>query len=217
MTVRHRLFAALASALIGWGLAASSGVRVRTPAASASELRLSWSARPERIETCRRLSDEELAARPAHMQQRLLCEGGAASYDLRVLVDGVVRDSAVFRGAGLRNDRSLFVLRRYPVDPGSRRVTVTFTRRERPDSAVGDDTSSRDPATQKEEPRGGAARQGADQSERQARDAREELQRQGRRLAALPPRLVLEQVVSFRAGEAVLVTVEQTNLVVRTR
>ena len=51
-------------------------------------VRLSWSARPERVETCRRLTDAELADRPAHMRLRLECTGRFARYRLAVLTNG---------------------------------------------------------------------------------------------------------------------------------
>ncbi len=47
-------------------------------------LRLAWSVRPERIEHCRTLTDEELADVPAHMRQRVQCEGRSAGYRLGV-------------------------------------------------------------------------------------------------------------------------------------
>jgi hypothetical protein len=122
------------TALLAWGLAASSALPWPWHAADATLLRLSWSARPERIETCRTLSDEEYAQRPAHMRQRVLCEGTTASYALLVTADGDTLDEAVIRGGGLRGDRAIFVLRSYAVPPGERRLRLRFTRREAVDS-----------------------------------------------------------------------------------
>lgn len=192
-----RLFLAFAaSGLLAWALAASSGAAVPWYGAGASELRLSWSARAERIESCRRLSDDELAARPAHMQQRVECEGRSATYVLHVTVDGHVLDSAVITGGGLRQDRPIILLRDYPVAPGERDVRIVFARREagdvRDSSEVDDDAPARDD-----------------------REAREALQRRGRRFAALPPRLEFIRRVQFRAGEAVMLTVEQGTLAMR--
>ena len=57
--------------------------------AERSVLRLSWRARGERLESCRRATPEELAAVPAHMRQEVICEGArVAPYRLRIAVDG---------------------------------------------------------------------------------------------------------------------------------
>ena len=133
------------------------------------------------------------------MRQRMECEGRAATYALRVSVDGVVRDSLIVTGGGLRQDRPIFLLRGYAVAPGERPVQVEFTRRESPEAA---DSSE----SEREE----AEERGSD-----AREVREAQQRRGRRLAALPPRLAFDQVVNFRAGEVVLLTVERGTLVAR--
>lgn len=127
------VLATVGTVLLAWGLAASSGAALPWHDDGAARLRLSWSARPERIETCRRLSDAELESRPVHMRQRLSCDGRSATYDLRVSVDGIVLDSAVIEGGGLRNDRPVFLLRDYPVPAGERAVRVTFVRREAED------------------------------------------------------------------------------------
>lgn len=101
---------------------------------NAAALRLSFSARPERIEVCRTLSDEELAGLAEHMRQRVSCEGVLATYTLRIEVDGVMIGESVVRGAGLRHDRPLYLLQDYPVLPGSHRFRVSLTRREKTDN-----------------------------------------------------------------------------------
>lgn len=190
------LLALSATGLFAWALAASSAAAVPWHGSAASELRLSWSARAERIESCRRLTDDELAARPAHMRQRVECEGRSATYVLRVTVDGRLLDSAVIVGGGLRQDRPIFLLRDYAVAPGEREVRVEFVRREadsaRDSAEVDDDAPARDD-----------------------REARESLQRRGRRFAALPPRLEFIRRVRFRHGEALMLTVERGTLVLR--
>lgn len=191
------------TAVLAWAIAAGSGVTVGWYAPTRAELRLSWSARPERIERCRRLSDEELAERPAHMRQRLECEGRSATYLLTVTIDGQRVDSAVVTGGGLRQDRPLFLLRSYEVAPGARLVRVTFDRREAVDSTA--DPSVPDPVMRGDDQPG----PGASGDTGDAREARDALQRRGRRLAALPPRLQAERAVEFRGGEAVLLTIEQ--------
>ncbi|MBA3854383.1 MAG: hypothetical protein C0503_08210 [Gemmatimonas sp.] len=114
--------------LAAWGLAASSAVDLPWHGANAAALRLSWVARPERIETCRDLTREELDERPAHMRQARECVGASATYRLSIAVDGQPAVERVLRGAGLRNDRAIFVLDEHPVAPGARRVAIRFTR-----------------------------------------------------------------------------------------
>lgn len=97
-------------------------------------LRVSWSARPERIEVCRTLSAEELAQRPEHMRQREECDGRFATYALRVEVDGRLAGDGVAHGAGLRRDRPLYLLREFDLPPGRHEVKVTFARREHTDN-----------------------------------------------------------------------------------
>ena len=91
-------------------------------------LRLAWSARPERIERCRQLSEEELARLPAHMRQPVSCEGSTAAYRLTVRDEGRLLVERVVRGGGLRQDRRLYVFQELPLDPGDRRIEVRFDR-----------------------------------------------------------------------------------------
>ncbi len=111
-------------------LAATSGARIRWYPEEAVELRLSWSARPERLEVCRERSDEELAERPAHMRQRIECEGRSMTYTLTVLVDEDTLERSVVQGSGLRQDRPLHLLRRHPVGEGEHRLRVLLERRD---------------------------------------------------------------------------------------
>ena len=171
MNARQMAVAVVVTGILSWALAVGSGVSVPWHAVDATELRLSWSARPERVETCRTISDEELAARPAHMRRRVECEGRAATYALLVAVDGDTVERSVVSGGGLRRDRLLYLLRAYPQREGPRALLVRFTRQERVDT-------SRTPN-------------------------------------AIAPDLVLDTVVDFRRGHAVLVTYASGALVVR--
>lgn len=198
---------------LAWLLAASSGVNAPWNPAGATELRLSWSARPERIETCRELSDAELAERPAHMQRRIECVGGSATYDLAVTVDDAVLDNDVIHGSGLRQDRPIFLLRRYPLVEGEHRVRVTFTRREGRDSIA---AAEEEPSSAREmrEMRDVRDVRGAP-ADRDDREVRERQERRGRVHVAIPPALALDTVVNFRSGTAVLVTYDAGAFVVR--
>ena len=66
-----------------------SHARVSARADDSAAIRVSWGARPERVETCRRLSDEELAKVAEHMRRRVECEGTTARYRFDILRNGV--------------------------------------------------------------------------------------------------------------------------------
>jgi len=89
-------------------------------------LRLSWSGQPERVEVCRTMPDEELAALPQHMRQPVVCEGRAADYHLVVTVDGAVVTDEPVTGGGLRHDRPVYLYREFPLSPGAHALTVRF-------------------------------------------------------------------------------------------
>jgi hypothetical protein len=115
-------------AAAGWALAASSALPLRWHRADTAMLRLSWVARPERIEECRELDEAELAQRPAHMRQATECVGQAATYRLRVAVDGDAAAERVLVGGGLRSDRAIFALEEFALSPGRRHLVVEFAR-----------------------------------------------------------------------------------------
>ncbi len=91
-------------------------------------VRLAWRTRGERVETCRRLSPEELARIPAHMRREEECVGHILPYRLEVTLDDslATRDSVASKGA--RADRPLYVFQEFPVAPGRHRLSVTFAR-----------------------------------------------------------------------------------------
>jgi hypothetical protein len=169
-------------------LRAGSLVPLRTAAVGESMLRLSWSARPERIERCRRLSDAELAERPQHMRLRWECEGRFARYLLTVSVDDRVVASDTVHGGGLRNDRPMHLFREYAVAPGEQRIGVTLRRLDqirRPDGAS-DEMAA-----------------GAAAVDREIREAQE---RRVRRAEALPEAVSLDTVMVVPVGRVVLVS-----------
>lgn len=172
-------------------LAYGSAVPVSYHPADTARLRLSWSARPERIEICREVSAEEQAQREEHMRQRVECEGRFASYTLRVLVDGRAVGETVVRGAGFRHDRPLYLLRDYPVPAGEHRVHVMLSRREQAghDSAAVIKTVVPD----------------ADTGLYAGRAERETTERRRRAQAAIPPRLTLDTVFNFGPRQVALV------------
>ncbi len=189
-----------ASAVVALLLLAATAPALPWRRADHGVLRLSWRARPERVEICREPSAEELERIAEHMRQRLLCEGSSASYQLRVVVDDVVIDTAVVRGGGLRHDRLIHVLRDYALAGGTHRVTITLERRERVAKAPDDDDHDDDGTS----------------ADRAVREATE--RRRGRQ-AALPSRLVLDTVLAIEPGRVALMTFSSSDrsLVLRTR
>jgi len=190
--VSRLVIAGVATALALGLIARTSAAPLSFHAGSTPRLRLSWSARPERIEVCRTLSAEELAQRLEHMRQRVSCEGRFATYALRVESDGQVIGEAVVHGAGLRHDRPLYLLREFDVAPGVRRVRVSFTRREKTD----DDAA----AFAK------TASTGSDTGLFAGRAQRESAEHARRAGAAIPARLALDTTLTFAPRQVMIVT-----------
>ena len=188
-----RLVIAVSVSALGLGvLARASAAPVSLHEGTTARLRLSWSARPERIEVCRTLSAQELAQREEHMRQRVECDGHFATYALRVESDGHVIGEAVVHGAGLRNDRPLYVLREYDVAPGLHRVRVSFTRREKTD----DDAAAFAPAASAE----------ADTGIFAGRAQREAVEHARRARAAIPAHLELDTTLTIAPRQVLIVT-----------
>lgn len=175
-------------------------------------VRVSWSARPERIEVCERVSDEELANTPVHMRRQLKCEGTTARYRLEVDHDGVLVDSITVRGGGLRHDREVYVAREIRVTPGSGRLAVRFIRVDSSSSPAAADTAVRENSGL---PTGvgkaGAAQDSAAQDSAASSGLADRTVREGeerdRRLAeAIPPILSLDTVVTLASRSVILVT-----------
>ncbi|MDQ8153293.1 MAG: hypothetical protein P3B98_01415 [Gemmatimonadota bacterium] len=184
----HRL-AALAVTTVALALLrAGSLVPLRATAAGDSVLRLSWSARPERIEQCRRLTNAELAERPQHMRLRWECEGRFARYLLTVTIDGQVLAADTVHGGGLRHDRPMHLFREYAVAPGQRRLGI---RLRRIDANVRPDSTSDQTAA------------GAAAADRETREAQE---RRVRRAEALPEVVALDTLLTVASQRVALVS-----------
>jgi len=188
-----RAVVALGAAGAGLGIMAFlSAAPVPLHSSTSARLRLSWSARPERIEVCRALTEAELAAVPEHMRQRVSCEGAFATYVLRISVDGQSIGESVEHGAGIRHDRPLYLLRDYDVPTGLHRLQVTLTRRETTDGDTAALTSAVIPD--------------ADTGLYAGRSQREASERLRRARAAIPASLTLDTVVSLTPQRVALVT-----------
>ena len=89
-------------------------------------LRLSWRIPGEMVETCRQLTEEELARRPIHMRREMECERRVLPYRLTVTVGGrVALMETVEPGRG-RGVRPLGVHRELPLPAGEHPVEVTW-------------------------------------------------------------------------------------------
>ena len=198
--------------LAGVAVALAAGLRLRWSTVHAwraadndlARVRQSWSARPERVERCRRLSDEELAKRPPHMRLRTECEGGFASYLLTLSVDSRVILRDTLRGGGLRHDRPMHVFNEVDLAGGVRHLRLELTRL---DSATAGEPNADDDrhAEVADTLLGG-------------RGARESDERTRRASEALPPRLVLDTIIAFQPRRVVLVAYDdlRRRLVART-
>lgn len=216
---RRVMGAGLAAGLL-WMIGAGSVAGWDGAASDAAVVRVSWSARPERIETCVRVSDEELARRPAHMRRQYECEGTTARYQLTVLSNDTTIYTQMVRGGGLRHDRELYVSRDIRIAPGSVRLSVRFVRLDSStavDSGGGDadraaaasmTDSSRQPA--RGAPAGGLSQPGAAPVAGLAdRATREREERERRRAEAVASVLTLDTTVTLVARRALLITYDE--------
>ena len=195
MTVRGLVRIGVAAAITAFalvGLARLSAAPWPVQRNPGSRLRLSWTARPERIEVCRALSAQELAEREEHMRQRVECDGHFATYELRVDADGNALHQSTVRGAGLRHDRPLYLLREIDLPPGVHHLQITFERREKTDN---DSAALATPTTT--EPDTGLF------AGRAQRELTERTRRAG---AAIPSRLALDTTLVFERDAVVLVS-----------
>lgn len=149
-------------------------------------IRLSWSARPERVERCRMRTPEELAALPEHMRLSVECTGGFARYHLVLDVSETRLVDDTVRGGGLRHDRPIHLVRDLRVAAGRQRVLLTLARI---DTVVARDTATRDSTGQLG-----------------SRAMREVQERRRREAEALPARLVLDTLLTLDPGRVLLVT-----------
>ncbi len=128
MTLLSRLFGFMAAVIAVVALAALSHLPWHATPNDNGIVRLAWSARPEQIENCRNATAAELADRPAHMRQQVICEGTSARYHLEVRSNGALLASDTVRGGGARHDRPVYVLRDFAMPPGTFTIDVRFTR-----------------------------------------------------------------------------------------
>lgn len=123
--IAARAAAAAVTVLLLFGVGAASRVRHTAPGSATVVVRLSWRARGEEIERCRRATAAELAGVPAHMRQEVVCEEQrVAPYRLRVAIDGRVVSDSLAPGSGMTGDRPMYVFRDFGVGAGTHRLEV---------------------------------------------------------------------------------------------
>jgi hypothetical protein len=196
-------------------LAFVSAAPFRVNPTADARLRVAFSARPERIESCRTLSADELANVPQHMRQAVVCEGTSASYRLEVRRDDSLVTTALLRGGGLRHDRRLYVLRELRVPSGRSTIDVRLVRTDTVAARPGEPRSSDDyPREERAEHETRDVRPDADD----LRDAvSRDLDERRRRVAdEVPSSLALHEVVTLSPREVLLVTYDQQSRRLRT-
>ncbi len=203
--------AILAVLLVGaalLGLGALSRVPYGDTAAGQAVVRLSWRVRGVRVEACRRLGVEELEALPPHMRRPEVCEGRIAPYRLRVRVDGEVVEDGLVQGAGVREDRPLYVFRELRVPPGRHALAVEFHR-----IAAEAERGRRSAGAEQ----AGGAREVEEAYDADDAEDADDTGRTRHRRQASPARLDLDVDVTLEPGQVALITYdpERRALVVR--
>ncbi len=89
-------------------------------------LRLALRTVQAKIEVCRQLSAEEIAALPQHMRREETCEQVSPPYRLLVAIDGETVIDERFEAGGMRRDRPLIVDRQIRWRPGPAAADITF-------------------------------------------------------------------------------------------
>lgn len=192
-------------------LTLASAAPFRVNAVPDARLRVAFSARPERIETCRTPSESELANLPAHMRQGVVCEGTTARYRLEVRRDDSLVATALLRGGGLRHDRRLYALRELSVPSGRSTIDVRLVRvdtvvsRPSRESHASDDHARDERAEHHDEARINDDAFSRDEDEHRRRVADE-----------VPPLLTLRDTVTLAPREVLLVTYDQATHHLRT-
>ena len=193
LSLRARIAGAAVAMAGAVGVVHGSHVPVSLDTGSDAVLRVAWSARPERVETCRTLSDSALDALPEHMRQRTVCAGASARYHLEVRRDERVIATAELRGGGLRGDRQLYVFRELAIPSGTSDIAVRLVRL---DSTVSPDATDAEAEDRQD-----------DAGRRSTRERPDADVSRSRRLADMvPARLELRERVTLAPREVLLVT-----------
>jgi len=179
------------TAIATLALAAGSRAPWRAHPGADGLVRVSLSARPDRLETCRTFSPAELADVPVHMRQEVVCEGTAARYRLTVEVGGRPLADLTLTGGGAREDRPIHALQEFPLSAGRHHLSVRWVRTDSTTAEPGDDDAPTDaPGSTLSRERG----------------ERESEERDRRRREAVPARLSLDTLVDVLPRRVILIT-----------
>ena len=123
---RGRLAGVVAAALLAGCVVVGSRLPYTPPQPTTGALVVTFKHPGGLAEACRPLTEEEIAARPAHMRvaNAMECSRQRADVRLRVTVDGAVALERAYAPGGLWGDRLAVVLERVAVEPGKHRVSV---------------------------------------------------------------------------------------------
>jgi hypothetical protein len=125
-TTLRRTAAVLLAVAVTVAIAGLSRVPYAASPTDDGVLRLSWRIPGEMVETCRQLTEEEIARRPVHMRREVECERRVLPYTLTVRIGGeMVMRETVQPGRG-RGVRPLGVHRELPLPPGAYEVEVVW-------------------------------------------------------------------------------------------
>ena len=192
MRILWRALGVAIAAAVLLGVAWGSRAPLRVAPLEQALVRISFGARPERIEQCVTQTDEELAKVAPQMRQRVVCEGVAARYRLALFHDGRLVLSEVVRGGGLRHDRQLYVFREVAVPARPAALSMRLTRIDTV-GATEEEEDDDDDEEEDDELLGGRA-------------GREREERRRRRAESIPPELRLDLRATLEAREVLLLT-----------
>lgn len=208
MNIVTRVAGVLLAGATLFGLAWASTASMPVFSSRDAIVRLSLGARPERVETCRTQTHEELEEVQPQMRQQVVCEGTTARYRLDVRRDGALLLSQVVRGGGLRYDRQLYVFRELVVPSGRSSIDVRFVRLDTVRAEAEEKGGRPERSERKDEEREGQPESSRRTDEDIAPDrAQRETEERRRRLqGAMPPELHLRIDVTLAPRQVLLVT-----------
>ena len=194
MNVITRVAGVMLAGATLFGLAWASTASMPVFSSHDAIVRLSLGARPERVETCRTQTNEELDKVLPQMRQQVVCEGTTARYRMEVRRDAVLLLSQVVRGGGLRHDRQLYVFRELVVPSGPSSIDVRFVRLDTVQAGAEEKDGRHENSERKDEDIA------PDRAQREVEERRRRLEE------AMPPELHLRIDVTLAPRQVLLIT-----------
>ncbi|MBW2667455.1 MAG: hydrogenase iron-sulfur subunit, partial [Deltaproteobacteria bacterium] len=125
--------AALLAVIFALAIGAASDLVYAAPRHAGSELAVSFKHPGAENESCREVSEEELAATPVHMRKPRECKRTRPSVRLRVDVDGELTLDTSIPPSGLWKDGNSVALERIPLEAGDHHIRVAIGETADPD------------------------------------------------------------------------------------